>query len=104
MVLSLNKRGLRSLREIAIEVNCSHETVRRIGNHFINHGTVEPIKRQPKRKTTEDEDNIIIGSAIVFNDFSVIKLMEKVREVIDLKISRRTFNDRLIGNIKSVKH
>jgi hypothetical protein len=67
MVLSLNKRvkivwrlgqGLRSLREIAIEVNCSHETVRRTNNPFINHGTVEPIKRQPKRKTTEDEDNI----------------------------------------------
>ena len=65
MVLSLNKRvrivwrlgqGLRSLR--AIEVNCSHEIVRRIGDHFINYGTVEPIKRQPKRKTTEDEDNI----------------------------------------------
>ncbi len=64
MVLSLNKRvrivwrlgqGLRSLREIAIEVNCSHETAR---NPFINHGTVEPIKRQPKCKTTEDEDNI----------------------------------------------
>jgi Trp operon repressor len=42
MVLSLNKRvrivwrlgqGLRSLREIAIEVNCSHETVTRAISH-----------------------------------------------------------------------
>jgi hypothetical protein len=40
---------------------------------------------------------IIINTAICFNNLSVKELMEKVNEMIDLKISRSTFNRRLVG-------
>jgi hypothetical protein len=40
---------------------------------------------------------IIINTTICFNKLSVKELMEKIKEMVDLKISRSTFNLRLLG-------
>jgi hypothetical protein len=41
---------------------------------------------------------IIVNAAIVYNRLTVEEMMEKVWEMVDLKISRSTFNLRLLGN------
>jgi hypothetical protein len=104
MVLNLNQRSRiiwragqkKSLRVIADEIGCHHQTVANIIHNYLINGTLEPKKRIRKRKTTE-EDMIIVNAAIIYNNLSVEEMMEKVREMVDLNISRMTFNSRILG-------
>ncbi len=87
-------------RIIAQEVPCAQATVSNIGRRWLQDREIEPKARPGKRrKTTEEEDNRIIEAGIHYKFNSVHKMMEKIRDELNLniEISRQTFKRRLIG-------
>jgi DNA-binding transcriptional MocR family regulator len=87
-------------RQIGLEVGCSHSTVLRWGRRWLTERTIESRPRTGRqRKTNSEQDRQIITAGIHFKNDSVTEIMRKIRDEVELDISRSTFNRRLLGNV-----
>jgi hypothetical protein len=51
------------------------------------------------RKTNSEQDQQIIAAGIHFKNNSVTEIMRKIRDEVELDISKSTFNRRLLDNV-----
>jgi hypothetical protein len=87
-------------RQIGLEVGCTHKTVLKWGRRWIEERSIEcrPKPGRP-RKTTHEQDMNIVAAGITYKDDSVTGIMRKIRDEVELDISRATFNRRLLGRV-----
>jgi len=79
---------------------CSHSTVLRWGRRWLTERTIEYRPRTGRqRKTNSEQDRQITTAGIHFKNDSVTEIMRKIRDEVELDISRSTFNRRLLGNV-----
>jgi transposase len=92
IALSKQKKPKKSKLEIAKEVRCSVPTVRHWISRYALTGTVKDEPRGRKRKTDENTDvNIVVTS--IDDHF---KKPKQIKAALDLEVSRRTVDRRLI--------